>query len=70
MPIRTRLSAMYSVRISDDSTTALPWYEKAASLDPGNPVPAGLPADAYWELGDDAEAGRWLARTLAHRRGG
>ena len=44
---------------------SIPWVEKAARLDPGRPeVPSRL-AITYWELGDDAEAGRWLTRTLA-----
>ena len=43
---------------------AVPWYEKAADLDPGGPMhPASL-AVAHLDLGDDAEAGRWVARTL------
>jgi len=45
--------------------TAMPWFEKAASLDPGNPQILAALAQGHWELGDDAEAGRWLARTQA-----
>ena len=49
--------------------TAMPWFEKAASLDPGDPeVPAAL-AHAYWQLGDDGEAGRWLVRMPASGEG-
>ena len=45
--------------------TAMAWQEKAASLDPGNPEYAADLALGYWDLGDDAEARRWLMRTLA-----
>jgi TolB-like protein/Tfp pilus assembly protein PilF len=45
--------------------TALPWYERSASLDPGNSHVLAALAVAYWEIGDDAEARRWLSRTLA-----
>jgi TolB-like protein/Flp pilus assembly protein TadD len=41
------------------------WYEKAASVDPGNPFAFTCLAQLYWELGDEIEAGRWLARALA-----
>ena len=44
---------------------AMAWYEKAASLDPDNPDLPAQVAVAHWELGDDAEAARWLARMLA-----
>jgi TolB-like protein/cytochrome c-type biogenesis protein CcmH/NrfG len=44
--------------------TALAWYERAASLDPGNPDHFASVTLAYWNLGDDAEAGRWLDQTL------
>ena len=40
----------------------MPWYEKAASLDPGDLDTPAEVAHAHWELGDDAEAERWLAR--------
>jgi TolB-like protein/Tfp pilus assembly protein PilF len=46
--------------------TAVTWYEKAASLDPGNPQMLASLASAYWMLGDDAEAGRWLDRIQAN----
>jgi tetratricopeptide (TPR) repeat protein len=45
--------------------TALPWYHKAASLDPGSPLILASLSGAYWTIGDDAEARRWLGRTLA-----
>ena len=48
---------------------AIPWYEKMATLDPGNADASSGVAQAYWELGDDAEAKRWLARTLAIGQG-
>ena len=44
---------------------AAPWFVKAAALDPGNPFNLDLLAYVYWELGDDAEAERWLARSRA-----
>jgi TolB-like protein/Flp pilus assembly protein TadD/tRNA A-37 threonylcarbamoyl transferase component Bud32 len=45
---------------------AVPWYEKAAGIDPGNPVFTFLLAATKWHLGDDGEAERWLARSLAN----
>ena len=42
--------------------TAMPWFEKAASLDPGDPEAPAVVAIAHWELGDGTEAARWLAR--------
>jgi tetratricopeptide (TPR) repeat protein len=45
---------------------AIPWNEKAASLDPGNPLYATGVAEFYLQLGDDAEANRWLQRALQH----
>jgi tetratricopeptide (TPR) repeat protein len=48
---------------------AIPWYEKAASLDPGNPFVRAFLAELYWELGDSAESERWLARALALGQG-
>jgi tetratricopeptide (TPR) repeat protein len=49
--------------------TAVPWYKKAATMDPGNPeLPAAL-AYSHWQLGDDAEAGRWLKKVLANGEG-
>jgi TolB-like protein/Tfp pilus assembly protein PilF len=44
--------------------TALAWYKKAAGLDPGNPSYVAVLALTYWNLGDDAEAGRWLDQAL------
>ena len=44
--------------------SAVPWYEKAAGLDPGDPNTLTELANAYWHLGDDAEARRWLVRAL------
>jgi TolB-like protein/Tfp pilus assembly protein PilF len=44
---------------------AIPWYQKAAAVDPGNADGASAVALAYWELGNDREAGRWLAQALA-----
>jgi len=45
--------------------TAIPWYEKAGRLDPGDAeIPARV-AQAYWDLGNDTEARTWLARALA-----
>ena len=44
---------------------AAPWFMKAAALDPGNPYYLDLLAYVYWELGDNAEAERWLARSRA-----
>ena len=48
---------------------AIPWYEKAASLDPGSPDLFASVAEAFWELGDHANGERWLAKTLAIGRG-
>ena len=45
--------------------TAMAWYEKAAALDPGDPLIPTVVALAYWELRDDGRAGRWLDRALA-----
>ena len=44
---------------------AAPWFAKAAVLDPGNPYYQDLLAYVYWELGDNSEAERWLARSRA-----
>ena len=44
---------------------AAPWFMKAAALDPGNPQYPALVAYVYWELGDNFEAERWLARSRA-----
>lgn len=44
---------------------AAPWFMKAAALDSGNPLNLDLLAYLYWELDDDAEAERWLARSRA-----
>jgi len=44
---------------------APPWYEKAVSLDPDDAsAPASL-AEVHWELKNDVEADRWLARSLS-----
>ena len=48
---------------------AAPWFMKAAALDPGNPNYLHLVAYVYWELGDNAEAERWLARSRAITEG-
>jgi TolB-like protein/Tfp pilus assembly protein PilF len=45
--------------------TAVAWYEKGRSLDPGNPEIAAHVAQANWDLGNDTEARTWLARALA-----
>jgi TolB-like protein/Tfp pilus assembly protein PilF len=44
---------------------APPWFEQAATLDSGNTYPLASLAQLYWELGDDAEAHRWLSRAIA-----
>ena len=44
---------------------ALAWYEKATSIDPGNPEILSTLVQAYWELGDRAEAERLLVRRQA-----
>ena len=44
---------------------AIPWQEKAASLDPGNPDFSAYVAQTYWNLGNDIEARTWLDRALA-----
>ena len=45
--------------------TAMPWFEKVASLDPGDPeAPAAL-GYAHWQLGDDTEVAQWLAQMPA-----
>jgi tetratricopeptide (TPR) repeat protein len=38
------------------------WYEKAASLDPGNPAFTAYLPLIHWEIGDDTEAKRLLDR--------
>ena len=48
---------------------AAPWYEKAAVLDPDSPHIIASVADVYWQLGDEAEADRWLARMLVFADG-
>jgi TolB-like protein/Tfp pilus assembly protein PilF len=45
---------------------AIPWQEKTASLDPGNPQRLTLLGRSYLQLGDDAQAARWLGRALQH----
>jgi TolB-like protein/Tfp pilus assembly protein PilF len=49
--------------------TAMPWYERAAGLDPGNPENLAAVSHAHWVLGDDAGASSWLARMLATGEG-
>jgi TolB-like protein/Flp pilus assembly protein TadD len=49
--------------------TAMPWFEKAASLDSGDPEGPALVASAHWELGDGAEATRRLAQMPASGEG-
>jgi tetratricopeptide (TPR) repeat protein len=49
--------------------TAVPWYEKAVAIDPGNPELRASLAYSHWQLGDDAEAGRWLLKLLANGEG-
>jgi TolB-like protein/Tfp pilus assembly protein PilF len=44
---------------------AVPWFEKSASLDSENPVTLAVVVEAYWHLGNDAEAMRWLSRMLS-----
>ena len=44
---------------------AVPWYEKAVELDSGFPDAMATMADLYWQLGDDAVAAQWMARSLA-----
>jgi TolB-like protein/Tfp pilus assembly protein PilF len=48
---------------------AIPWYEAAAERDPGDPTHAAYMAFANHELGNDAVAGRWIARTLGMGEG-
>jgi Tfp pilus assembly protein PilF len=45
--------------------TSMAWYEKASSLDPGNPEYPATIALRHWDLGNDGEARRWLDRALA-----
>jgi TolB-like protein/Tfp pilus assembly protein PilF len=45
---------------------AMPWLEKAASLDPSNPVLPTILADLYLDLGDETQAQRWLDLALEH----
>jgi tetratricopeptide (TPR) repeat protein len=45
---------------------AIPWAEKAASLDPGNRTWATIVALLYLRLGDDDSANRWLQPALQH----
>ena len=49
--------------------TAMPWFEKGASLDPGDREVPAVFAYAHWQLGDDAEAARWLAQMPATGEG-
>jgi TolB-like protein/Tfp pilus assembly protein PilF len=43
---------------------AIPWMEKALSLDAGNPFILAATVSYYRQLGEDAEASRWLDRAL------
>ena len=45
--------------------TAIPWYERAADLDPGSADLPGWIALAYWQLGDAFQANQWLTRSLS-----
>jgi TolB-like protein len=45
---------------------AIPWAEKAASLDPGNPRWATIVGALYLRLGDDDSVNRWLKPALQH----
>ena len=45
--------------------TAVPWFEKAASLDPGSPEVLSRPILAHWELGSDVGAAQRLSQLLA-----
>ena len=47
---------------------AIPWMEKALSLDPANPFILAETVSYYRQLGEDAEASRWLEHAL--ERGG
>jgi tetratricopeptide (TPR) repeat protein len=47
---------------------AIPWAEKAASIDPGNPQYPHRLARLYLQLGDEAQTARWLARALEHHQ--
>ena len=50
----------------DRADIAIPWAEKAASLDPGNPTWATIVAVLYLRLGDDDSVNRWLKPALQH----
>ena len=43
---------------------AMPWFEKAARIDPGNPDYSMALAGLYLDLGDDRQARLWLEETL------
>jgi tetratricopeptide (TPR) repeat protein len=43
---------------------ASPWFEKAVSLDPGDPTSMALLAELSWDLRNEPEAKRWLSRAL------
>jgi TolB-like protein/Tfp pilus assembly protein PilF len=45
---------------------AIPWYEKAASLDAGNPQWTSALGLLYLDLGDEDRARRWLDTALEH----
>ena len=58
-----RLAMLACVWLRSASTQAVPWYEKAVSLDPGNPADLGSRSrNRTWTSANDAEAER-LARS-------
>ena len=48
---------------------AIPWYEAAVDRDPSDPTHPAYLAFSNQELGNDTEAGRWIARTLGMGEG-
>ena len=48
---------------------AIPWFEKAEELDPGNPDYSLALAGLYLELGDNARARHWLDQALERGSG-
>jgi tetratricopeptide (TPR) repeat protein len=61
----SKASAGYKPTALGHFDRAQPWFEQAASLDSGNTSLLASLAELYWELGDDAEAHRWLSRAIA-----
>jgi TolB-like protein/Tfp pilus assembly protein PilF len=45
---------------------AIPWIEKAATLDPGNPTYSMIASQMHLALDDEAAANRWLQLALQH----